>query len=245
MSEWELYLNGFKTLNVWSDAPKYTGIIGILYDWQTLISGLLAIVAGAAVWWQVRLQRTQINDERDKHIDLMQRRERSARMRIPHALSKLSQFFEDGYKAFENRKLHDLSLPQEPIETLMSVSESIDAQSYESVKELVDHLQVFEARHLRLKNPMERSESLALVDLAKLKFMTDRLYELGRAKNHAPVPFVMPTREELEALMLRNCHLFKMMDARREALTERILAAFDRQYGKKRYDSNGLDDAKT
>lgn len=237
MENWELYLRGMNTIAQWNDVPKYSGLLGILYDWQTLISGVLAIVAGAAVWWQVRLQRKQINDERNKHLDQMQRRERSARIRIPHALSKLSQFFEDSYKAFEYQSLDGLSLPQGAIETLMSVSESVDDQSYESVKELVSHLQVFEARHLRLKSKMERSEHLLVIDLATLKFMTDRLYDLGRAKNYDPVPHIKATREDLEKEMFQNTHLFRMVEARREVFENRLHAAFDRHYGTKRRDA--------
>lgn len=238
MSEWELYLNGMNAIAKWNDVPKYTGLLGILYDWQTLISGVLAIVAGAAVWWQVRLQRAQINEERSKHIDQIQRRERSARIRIPHALSKLSQFFDDGYNAFENNSLEKLSLPQDAIETLMSVSESIDSQSYESVKELVSHLQVFEARHLAPKSRMERSVHLAVIDLATLKFMTDRLYDLGRAKNHDPVPPIKPTREHLEEEMFQTTHLYKMVEPRREVFEKRLHAAFDRHYGPKKTNSD-------
>jgi hypothetical protein len=80
-----------------STQPKYDAFLGFVYDWQTLISDGIALLAGVVVYAQLVVQRKQLAEDRRKQLELSKRRERAARIRIPHVLAELMEFVEDGF----------------------------------------------------------------------------------------------------------------------------------------------------
>lgn len=203
MENWEIYTEGLKAIGIWSTQPKYEGFWGFVYDWQTLISGGVALLAGVVVYAQLVVQRKQLAEERRKHLDVLKRQERAARIRIPHALAELMEFVENGFIAWGARSLNTIKLPVRPVETLMSVAEAIDDTSYETVRELVSALQVFESRHLE-KRRSHFDPGQAAVDLARLEFQIDRLFPFGRMSNEDAVPFVKSYKEDIAAVFRKH-----------------------------------------
>ncbi|MDI7865338.1 hypothetical protein MRS76_25980 [Rhizobiaceae bacterium n13] len=203
MENWDFYFEGLKAIGSISSQPKYQGVVGFLYEWQTLVSGSIALTAGALVYGQLRVQRQQLENDRLKHRDLLKRQERAARIRIPHALAELSEFVEEGLKLWvAGSKLNALELPTKPVDTLMAVAEWLDEASYESVHELVSALQVFQSRHLEPgRSYFGRGQPGK--DLAVLAFHIDRLFPFGRLKNDEPVHFVRPNRDDIAATLQR------------------------------------------
>lgn len=204
LEEWEIYTEGLKTIGMCSTQPKYDGFWGYVYDWQTLISGAVALLAGAVVYAQLVVQRKQLAEERRKQLELSKRQERAARIRIPHALAELMEFVENGFTAWVRGTLNSVKLPLRPVETLMSVAEAIDDTSYQTVRELVSALQVFESRHLERKRRSHFHPGQAAVDLAKLEFQIDRLFPFGRMSNEESVPFVKPVKDDIAAVFSKH-----------------------------------------
>jgi len=222
---WEIYTEGLKTIGNWSNQPKYEGFWGFVYDWQTLISGGVALLAGLVVYAQLRIQRQQLDEERRKYNDLLKRQERAARIRIPHALAELMVFVEEGFYLWTTGGLKALKLPPQPIEVLMSAAEAIDDQSYESVRELVSALQIFESRHLERKGLSHFDPGQVAVDLAKLEFQIDRLFPFGRMANDEPVPFVKPAKEEIAKIFGKHETRLTMRAGNTANIQERLQRA--------------------
>lgn len=222
MEQWEFYWDGLRTVGEWSSQPKYEGMIGVIYDWQTLISGILALIAGGAVYAQLRLQRMQLEDDRKKHSDQMKRQERAARIKIPHALANLTDFIEKAYASWLLGELRKCTLPHTPVQTLMAVSEAIDHLSYKTVRDVVSELQVFESRHLNKETNFHPGQ--VAIDLAKLKYQVDRLFDFGRMATDAPIDLISPSNNEIRTILHR-------------AKTDLILKGFTAKEVEARFDS--------
>ena len=231
MEDIHLWIEVLGMIAKWNQRPGYEGFWGFLYDWQTLISGVFALAAGAFVWLQVLQQGHQIQTEKEKHADLMKRRERAARIRIPHALSKLSAFYEHSYSAFISNTSFKGEIEPSAVQVLMEVSEAIDEISYESVNQLVIQTQVFEARHINADGSHKTSDHLYIIDLSRLKYLIDRLYDYGRLKSNDPVEYIAPDRATLEET-LRMARIYQNLHHEIQIeLSKRISAAFTKQYG--------------
>ncbi|WP_176056078.1 hypothetical protein [Brucella intermedia] len=193
----------FKLLPDLHSPTLYERVGQYLYDWQTLISGLLAL--GAAVVTvnhlrsQIRIERSRIKDERE-------RAEKGAKIRIAHALSPLSVYGESGiaYWASWARTENEAPYPKLPyaaIDTLMEVAVDIDNETFESIRELVLWTQVLDARvsgylSKDIPPPINWRENM-IFELLYFKCLVNRLYAYGRGKTQV-LPFVEPTRTQLE-----------------------------------------------
>jgi hypothetical protein len=199
MGDWEYYWRGMRLAWEWTFPEKYPGLVGLAYDWQTLISGFLALLAGGIVYYQTRVQKKQFEEERRDREVSERRRERAARIRIPHALADLSKFVEEGFVHWVKGNLLEHQLDPGPVETLKQVSEFIDDDSYDSVRELVNAIQVFQSRHLQAGSKFLPGQ--AGIDLADLKYQIDRLYGFGRKVTNDPVPYVKADHEVITKIL--------------------------------------------
>ncbi len=109
-----------------------------------------------------------------------------------------------GFIAWGGSTLSSIKLPMRPVETLMSVAETIDDSSYETVRELVNALQVFESRHLERKRRSHFHPGLAAVDLARLEFQVDRLFPFGRMSSEEAVPFMKPDKDDIAVVFSKH-----------------------------------------
>jgi F0F1-type ATP synthase membrane subunit c/vacuolar-type H+-ATPase subunit K len=56
--------------------PDYTGLLKLLYDWQTLITGAAALLGGLAAYVAGRIQASATREAADRQITAMARKDR-------------------------------------------------------------------------------------------------------------------------------------------------------------------------
>lgn len=155
--------------------------IKLAYDWQTLISALLALLAA---WWTVRTIKKQIAGEANRHADAQKRRELSARAQMPDALSTLSRFTEACMKYHDGRSQELPARSTEAVTVLKAAIEFIAPQPADKLFELVSFYQVHNARLFSARRRRAGPENAdRMFDTTVLRFYIDRMY--GYARNES------------------------------------------------------------
>jgi len=202
--------------------------------WQTLISGVLAVAAaGVTVYFLAR--QIEIESRRDRMS--ARRAETGARIRIAPALSPLSVYVDEAFLhwARQDRTALFPALPHASIETLMQVSIDVDDDTFQSIRELVQWAQVFEARVTGFlvqdtKPPVNWREVL-VSDLMYLSCLINRLYKYGRDQVSS-LPFEEPSAEEMMGAVPSILRLGFTMDDENK-LKDEIENAIEAYYGGK------------
>lgn len=149
-----------------------------LYDWQTLITGALALLAAIAT---IRVMRAQASIERHHHNDAIYRKGLAARAQMPDALSGLSQFTEVCVSWANRREKEPPKRPIEAVDVLKSGIEFVDNVSSKRIYELVSFYQVHNARLFAYVPPIHGLEAAdRLYDTARLRCLIDSLFPFGR-----------------------------------------------------------------
>jgi hypothetical protein len=165
-----------------------------LYDWQTFVTGILALIAAGAT---VLIMRTQTNDERERHADALHRKSLAARAQMPDALSALSHFSQACANWIDSREKEPLTAPTDAINTLKSGIEFVDTDAAAKVFELVSFYQVHNARLLPSTHPIHDPEAGdRLYDTTKLRCFVDRLFPYARNEVLA-APQGNPTQKDM------------------------------------------------
>lgn len=176
-----------------------------LFEWQTLISGGLALAAAGLT--VIYLKKQIIQSDEFHRIEL-RREHNAARSVLPVALAAISEFCneiaEQVATAIEDRNKNDfnagfeenssggaeqkifvpVSLPGEVITTMKDFVETLsDSPNVRHVAELLSSLQILQARFcsfdLQQIGVLHSLYSL-LLDAAKVKLLTDSIYNYGR-----------------------------------------------------------------
>ena len=176
-----------------------------LYDWQTLLSGLLAL--GAALW-AGSLIRSQIAQADQFHRNEVKRSHNAARVALPMALSEVSRYIQqvaenviaelerygDGSDLVPREvlaqggadvePLPEVDLPKDVIPLFQSFVQTLSSDSdIRHVAELLSSLQILHARYSTLNFNQVAMESTLygrLVDAAKVGYLNDSLFNYGR-----------------------------------------------------------------
>ncbi len=94
-------------------------IAAFLYDWQTLISGGLAVLAAIAtviyLRRQIRIQQVQADLQRDQYEQENRQRVKAALIRVPHALVEIHDYLVGCYEAWKVKKPDDR--PKPPVQS--------------------------------------------------------------------------------------------------------------------------------
>lgn len=163
--------------------------INAAQDWQTLIAGGIAL---AAAWWtigtiknQIRLQKSQIDEEKRRHTDAQRSKMWAARAELPDALSALCNYSEGCMKYLMGADGVD-RLPDAPgdvISVVKSCVEYVDSDSAEKLFDLIVHYQIHNSRLLefrRTDNPTQKNDRM--YDTVYLRALVNRLFEYARNK---------------------------------------------------------------
>jgi hypothetical protein len=156
-----------------------SGFVEWLNKWQTLVSGILALIAGGGAVWAVL---RQTREQRDQHAGMLERKRLSARAQMPEALSDLVGFVRECVQFVDGRRVGAPSKPNEAIEKLKVAIEFVDTQPAKAIFELVSFYQVHNSR-LFSDQPRvggDNADAQAYYDAAKLFFLTNRLYDYAR-----------------------------------------------------------------
>ncbi len=186
-----------------------------IYDYQTLIVGIFAVlsalVTGGLLWRQINQQQKHRDDERDRRL-------RSARAMLPHALSGLIDYTEQcielGKKLYHDAKadevagnVEDRNAPTVPTidPSIMSVVrdclEQADEAAADALIHLFRNLQVQKARlHNRVhayygphREDIVRMPDIygaceRIIDAAEIHAEVEALFEYARFNAEAPEP---------------------------------------------------------
>jgi len=198
-----------------------------LNRYQTLLTGAFAI-AGAVLLW------VQISDQRQATHELRRQRQVSARIRMPHALSKLSAYWDKCFKAWleENMDQKPTEPPHDALEVLIAAAAEADTETFRSIQELLILSQAFEARIRPHRYLGKRQRfNLMIVDIARLTYLTNRLYDYGRLKVDQ-VRYEKPSRATLTKELGQHT---KRENERK--IFSRIEDAMDSQFGRRNRDA--------
>jgi hypothetical protein len=158
----------------------------IAYDWQTLITGVLAV--GFAAWtiYQVRqqidLQRQQIAKDEKKLTEEKAAKALVAKAHMPDALSALSRYAADCLM-FVHQNVRDGQPPVAPVEaigTLKAVIEFVDGVAAQRVFEVITFYQVHNSRLERFGRARAGERLDHCIDAIRLRALVDGLYEYAR-----------------------------------------------------------------
>ena len=184
--------------------------ITFAYEWQTLIAGTIALVAAwltiRTIKNQIRLQKSQIDDEKRRHADVQRSKMWAARAELPDALSALCNYSERCVRHLMGADGLD-QMPDtaaDAISVVKSCVEYIDSESAKKLFELIVHYQIHNSRlsdYRRTDNPTENAERM--YDTVYLRAPVNRLFEYER-NNVEVVPNAELSHEDVMSA-LRIC----------------------------------------
>lgn len=160
---------------------KYNNFwIDIAYDWQTLIT---AVVAGVPAAIAAYLLWRQVDDQRKENQRTREQHQIAARIKMPHALAQLSEYWKHCFLAIiaEDLTKKTATLPNGALEVIMAAAPTVEADTFKIMRTLVTQSQVFESR-LRSAQTRHIGNMIQtlVVDVASLDFLTDSLYDFAR-----------------------------------------------------------------
>lgn len=217
------------------NAPKFSNpVVNALYDWQTLITGLLALAGAILLWIQIRDQRQQYTHDREQTALERKRENLAARIGLPHALSELNIYWKACLQAWKQKDpdVRPKPPPLSALKTIMDAAVLVDEATYSSMQKLIIYAQAFEARVGMpvAERPINFFETM-IVDIARLSYLTNRLYDFGRMSAEQ-VAYVPPNRQDLESEIRRDMGMF-MLPPDHE-YHQRVREALDMAFGKEK-----------
>ena len=174
------------------------------YDWQGLISGILAVAAAFASIWFLKLQIAQTGQ---LHQNELERRHNAIRSVVPVALAAISEYcaaavkeiasaiedrqdnFEVAFDANAQGRLGKVTFdpvpfPSDVIVTLQAFVETMTRPAdVKHMAELLSSLQILQSRFktFDLKQvAVEHGLHSLLLDVAKVQLLTDSIFNYGR-----------------------------------------------------------------
>jgi hypothetical protein len=217
---------------------------GDIDHWQTLISGLVAILAaligGGFVWLQVRASRTQENER-------MRRRHAAVRAVMPLTLSGLMEYARgcgralrllhlathgESVREAQMRDFEIPSIPTDKIKALADIIEAGDDAVGEAIADLLSNLQVQDGRlrstkaevldpHSHTRSVMKLAIEDFILDTADLYARCEGMLDYARRESESVKR--QPTDQDLHrALLLMSFH---------EAAFDRVKATIERRHG--------------
>ena len=169
----------------------------LIYYYQTLIAGVLALLAAWAAW---RIVTKQINQAERHHISTRKSQFIAARAVMSLALSRLCsysdaalKFAKDGYDN-EGTDQEPPDLPDDIISSLRDIIEFSEDDIASSVGDLVSEIQVQRARQMDVSGYWENRFSLAIYDAAHLYVHASRFFDYARKETD--IPPEIPTRDD-------------------------------------------------
>lgn len=213
-----------------------------IWDWQTLIAGILALLGAAWTVVSIRAQIQQVNNiESDRRL----RQERAARIALPLALSKIATYATDCIKALSSHitsspggidtsvSIDIPAIPRDILEPLQACAQFGDAEIARRVNRLVELLQVQHSRMESWFGNVDMQETkvnryshlrIAIVDSADIHAATGALFHYARQASSELEPHDLRLRTALHIGGVREHQSYEAEITRRAARERRLSA---------------------
>lgn len=170
------------------------GLWNFLYNWQTLTSGILAVIVATVTVFVIHWQ---ISEERKRHADALYRKSLSARAQMPGALSAICEFTEQCILWYDRKHPTPPVAPAAAIDALKAGIEFADNDTATRIFELVSFYQIHNARLNATTPPVKAPEDAdRLFDTTKLRCLTDYLFPYARNEEKT-APVYNPSQDEM------------------------------------------------
>jgi hypothetical protein len=186
-------------------------VAAFFYDWQTLLSGGLAVLAALAIVVylrrQIALQQEQVDLQRNQYRQENHQKVKTALIGIPHALVEIHSYLIGCFDAWKAEKPDNRPAPPtNALKVIMDAAAYVDDESFDSFRHLVINSQTFETRIVSPgRQRAHNTLGTMIVDLAELSYLTTRLFRFARAEPGAEtIPYDKPTRSDLEEALDRD-----------------------------------------
>ena len=195
-----------------SGALKTPANTGWVYDYQTLIAGLLALFIGGGNVYFIRQQVAKdeehhretikfnkeqldktLQEDRELHKEALQRKAYSIRAQMPDALSELLSYAQGCLRYIIRTQETPPEPDRENIRIFKESLEYLDSESFEGVRELVTFYQIHNSRLASFYQGQRgwRTQGV-LGDTVRLAFLLNRIFEFARF-NTDTIPSGAPT----------------------------------------------------
>lgn len=162
------------------------------FEWQTLIAGGAALTAAvitvAYMKFQINLQRSQYESDKERHGEIQRRKELAAKAGLPDALSAICKYTtgcinyllgDEGIKGLPD-------VPTDAINVVKICIEHVAPEPAQKLSELIVHYQITNSRlsnHHRTEKPRENVDRM--YDVVCLRALTDRMFEYARNREES------------------------------------------------------------
>lgn len=202
----------------------FSSWIGVLEDWQTLVSAGIALVAA---FFTIKTMKTQMSQESVRHSKAVERKKLAVRAQLPNALSDLASHIRDRVARTLDGDSSTAEPPVGALSTLQTAIEFVDDSAANRLFELVSWYQVWAAR-LQSFNPNSDSDfDTAMYDSALLMFYATDLFEYGRNEEDE-VSGDPPCADEMNRALRNSVGLRRFMQL--EARFVNVLETIDRRH---------------
>lgn len=155
-----------------------------LNKWQTLITGMLAVIAAYST---IQVMNKQILEEQTRYQDSIARRAVSTRATMLYALNDLCSYAEDCFDY-----IHDATLkfPDRPSLAITSFTNSLEVIEDKNLKPIYEMLSFFQVQEARLKRRHTELTSnrnafeASISDLITLNYYFIRVFEFARGEKN-------------------------------------------------------------
>lgn len=215
--------------------------LGWFYDYQTLITGLLAL---AGAWWGVRAINMQMTQEARAEAERVASRRAAARATLPLSLSLLSEYAEECASILRGlldecvdgalpRSVKVREFPTLPAETIQAFKEMTEVSlpaDRETLAAILTKIQIQRSRISSIPPDRRRREMIVasanleeyILDAADIYARSAALYDYARRKSETIPNPVVTTEAQISAL--NNIGIF-------DELRDRLVATLRRRAG--------------
>ena len=217
---------------------RYCEVLKFLYDWQSIIAGLFAIVAALIGGMFIRRQ-IELSDQHEK--ERLRRKHAAARAMLPLALSSLSEYARECAQLLRNihiqsqgeavplSALQNLKLPALPMDTtndLRSMVEASGPTEGRAIATTLSNVQVLASRlsslHIKSNTQVVVLANIEdyIINAAEIQARADELFDYARGETE-DVPASDPSVDSLRrAIFILRFHETRF-DRIRETITRR------------------------
>ncbi|MEM7444924.1 MAG: hypothetical protein AAF414_16505 [Pseudomonadota bacterium] len=167
----------------------YAGFWQAVYDFQTLIIGVPAVLVGVAtvlaayftirrMGRQIAMQGSQIEVDQSRHDDAKRSAAWQARAGLPHALSDICEFATNYLKFVRDGKVDRPDPPEEATRIVIRAIGHLEPRSAKTLWELANEIQTFRAR-LDAEGGLRGDDQYFCL---ALYFLAENIFEFARGQ---------------------------------------------------------------